>query len=186
MRYEDLLVNLLQPLGVYSFQEHSFSLGEWQALGDGLDECCAAMQDMQAETIVSTASEMGLEQYEALFRSIPPENSVAARRLAIQGFLCISGDSFTKEALEKCLNACGTQCALSEPGDSTVKVRFPNVMGYPTGLEWKKQLIEEILPCHLRIEYDYRWCTWGECRQYGLLWADVSKMSWYEWETYRE
>ena len=37
MGYAEELVRLLRPLGVYSFQEGSFSLGELQALGGALD-----------------------------------------------------------------------------------------------------------------------------------------------------
>ena len=37
MNYADELVSMLRPLGVYSFQEGSFSLAELQALGAALD-----------------------------------------------------------------------------------------------------------------------------------------------------
>ena len=38
MGYANELVRLLLPLGVYSFAEGSFSLGELEALGAALDE----------------------------------------------------------------------------------------------------------------------------------------------------
>ena len=37
MSYENELVTMLRPLGVYSFREGSFSLAELQALGAALD-----------------------------------------------------------------------------------------------------------------------------------------------------
>lgn len=99
MNYADELVSMLRPLGVYSFQEGSFSLAELQALGAALDAADEAFGAAQKESIVMTAQDEGLSKMEALFRSKPPAKTVDARRAAIAGFLRISGDSFTLAAL---------------------------------------------------------------------------------------
>ena len=101
MNYADELVSMLRPLGVYSFQEGSFSLAELQALGAALDAADEAFGAAQKESIVMTAQDEGLSKMEALFRSKPPAKTVDARRAAIAGFLRISGDSFTLAALNR-------------------------------------------------------------------------------------
>ena len=134
MNYADELVSMLRPLGVYSFQEGSFSLAELQALGAALDAADEAFGAAQKESIVMTAQDEGLSKMEALFRSKPPAKTVDARRAAIAGFLRISGDSFTLAALNRCLCACGVACSVEETGEvNRVKVWFPGVMGIPDG-----------------------------------------------------
>ena len=68
MGYAEELVRLLRPLGVYSFREGSFSLGELQALGGALDAAQAKLSRMQRESIPATAEDEGLDRMEALFR----------------------------------------------------------------------------------------------------------------------
>ena len=187
MRYTDELVGLLRPLGVYSFREGSFSLAELQALGTVLDEADETFAARQKETIVMTAEGDGLSKVEALFRSRSSAKTLAARRAAIAGFLTISGDSFTLEALNRCLCACGTACRVEETGQvNHVRVRFPGIMGIPDGFSQIRAIIEDILPCQLGIEYWFRYCTWKETETYGLHWGDLNAKTWHEWETYRE
>ena len=187
MNYADELVSMLRPLGVYSFQEGSFSLAELQALGAALDAADEAFGAAQKESIVMTAQDEGLSKMEALFRSKPPAKTVDARRAAIEGFLRISGDSFTLAAINACLTACGVRCVVEEKSAvNQVRVRFPGVMGVPDGFSQMKTIIEDILPCQLGITYWFRYCTWQETQDYGLTWADLNAMTWHEWETYHE
>ena len=187
MNYTDELVGLLRPLGVYSFREGSFSLAELQALGTVLNEADEMFAARQKETIVMTAEEEGLSRVEALFRSRSSAKTLAARRAAIAGFLTISGDSFTLEALNRCLCACGTACRVEETGQvNHVRVRFPGIMGIPEGFPQIRTIIEDILPCQLGIEYWFRYCTWKETETYGLRWGDLNAKTWHEWETYYE
>ena len=187
MSYTDELVNLLRPLGVYSFREGSFSLAEMQALGTVLDAADETLDENLRESIVMTAEDTGLSRVEALFRSRPPAQTVQARRAAIAGFLQISGDSFTLEAINRCLIACGVSCVVEEKSEvNHVRIRFPGVMGVPDGFSQMKIIIEDILPCQLDIEYFFRYCTWQETEDYGLTWEDLGAMTWHGWETYCE
>ena len=70
MNYADELVSMLRPLGVYSFQEGSFSLAELQALGAALDAADEAFGAAQKESIVMTAQDEGLSKMEALNRCL--------------------------------------------------------------------------------------------------------------------
>ena len=187
MSYENDLVTMLRPLGVYSFRDGSFSLAELQTLGAALDAADETLSKAQKETIVLTAEDEGLSRMEALFRSKPPAKSIEARRAAIAGFLQISGDSFTLAALNRCLCACGVACRVEETGTvNRVKVWFPGVMGIPDGFSQMKIIIEDILPCQLGITYWFRYCTWQETEDYGLTWGGLNAMTWHGWETYHE
>lgn len=86
MGYAEELVRLLRPLGVYSFREGSFSLGELQALGGALDAAQARLSRMQRESIPATAEDEGLDRMEALFRYCAGLKDTQARRAAIAAF----------------------------------------------------------------------------------------------------
>ncbi len=181
------LIALLRPLGVYSFREGSFSLGELQALGKALDELETWAQTAQRESIVLTAQAEGLERMEELFRHGAVEQDTEARRKAIAVFLQIGGDSFTAAALNRCLRACGVPCTVEETGEvNRVKVWFPGVMGVTEGFSWMRAVIEVILPCQLGIFYWFRYCTWQETEQYRLTWGALNAMSWTAWMLYHE
>ena len=181
------LIALLRPLGVYSFREGSFSLGELQALGKALDQLETWAQTAQRESIVLTAQAEGLERMEELFRHGAVEQDTEARRKAIAVFLQIGGDSFTAAALNRCLRACGVPCTVEETGEvNRVKVWFPGVMGVPEGFSWMRAVIEVILPCQLGIFYWFRYCTWQETEQYRLTWGALNAMSWTAWMLYHE
>ena len=187
MGYAEELVRLLRPLGVYSFREGSFSLGELQALGGALDAAQAKLSRMQRESIPATAEDEGLDRMEALFRYCAELKDTQARRAAIAAFLKFGGDSFTLQALNRCLQTCGVFCRVAETGKPEhVRVWFPRQMGIPAGFAQMRVIIEDILPCQLDIFYDFRYCTWQETEKYGLRWADLGSMTWMQWMLYHE
>ena len=187
MGYAEELVQLLKPLGVYSFREGGFSLGELQALGSALDTAQAKLERMQRESIPLTAESEGLDKMEALFRYCAGLTDTQARRAAIAAFLQFGGDSFTRRALNDCLRACGVPCRVEETGQPEhVKVWFPGQMGIPAGFSQMKSIIEDILPCQLDIFYYFRYCTWQETEEYGLTWAELGGMTWMQWMLYHE
>lgn len=187
MGFTEKLIALLRPLGVYTFREGSFSLGEWQALGTVLDEMQSWQTKMQKESLVLTAEDEGLSQMEALFQYGLRPQGTQARRAAIAGFLQIGGDGFTPEALNRCLQACGVPCLVEEREEvNHVQVRFPAVMGVPEGFLQMQHIIEDILPCQLDIAYYFRYCTWQETQRYGLRWENLGTMSWMDWMLYHE
>ena len=42
----------------------------------------------------------------------------------------------------------------------------------------------EILPCHLDVEFYFRYLTWAECEGAGYTWAAVDKAE-YTWEGFQ-
>ena len=187
MNYAQRLMALLRPLGVYTFRSGSFSMAQLEALGAQMDAARAVLEKNGRESIVMSAEDEGLDRVQALFRYRAPVEDVPSRRAAIAALMQVTDDAFTLEALQRCLPACGAQCALEEAGEANhVRVRFPGLMGIPPEFARMRGIIEDLLPAQLGIEYVFRWCTWAETEAYGLTWGDLGKMSWDEWRTYRE
>lgn len=54
-----------------------------------------------------------------------------------------------------------------------VEVRFPEVPGIPDGFEEMSKIIEQIIPCHLQIEYVYWYITWAILESKFSTWAEL-------------
>ena len=180
------LKELLRPLGVYRL-EGTINGGELEAQGQALDGVAEALDIIQREMLLTTAEDAGLEAIERLLSRRPVAGTAEGRRAALAALLRIGGDSFTLAAINDNLAGCGINAVASETGTpGTGEVRFPDVLGIPDGLGALRAIIEDILPCHLAVEYVYwyvtweeleeRFATWGDLEQLNLTWDEVEKL----------
>ena len=65
-----------------------------------------------------------------------------------------------------------------------LRVIFPGVGGVPAEFEQIEKIILDILPCHLEVEFYFRYLTWEECRQAGYTWAAVEDAE-HTWESFQ-
>jgi len=133
-----------------------------------------------------TAQEDGLEHMAGLFVHRPITDS--ARQLAdsLAALSRIGADSFTLSAINNTIGGCGLNATVAEakqPG--VVTVRFPDVPGVPERFESLRQIIEDILPAHVLIQYLFWYVTWKELNARALTWQQIhdENMSWEEFET---
>ena len=176
MSYGAYLRELLRPLRIYGL-EGTANGGELEAQGKALDGVEAAMEEVQREMLICTAEGRGLEAVEALLARKPVAASLERRRAALAALLRIGGDSFTLTAINDNLKGCGLNAVASEgelPG--TVEVRFPEVPGVPDGFPAMRRIIEDILPCHLEIQYAFWYATWAELEARFQTWADLEAL----------
>lgn len=184
MGYAEYFRTLLQPLGVYELAENSFSGAELSALGAVLDAVCAQIERGLREASPLTAESEGLTYYEQLLGVLPESRSLAARRAAIAAMLQVGGDSFSVAGITNSLAACGVTAKVEQtntPG--TVIVSFPGTMGVPEGIERMQAIMELFLPCHLAVEYYYKYATWGEVA--SLTWGEAGEMTWLQLASYQ-
>ena len=182
MGYEDYLAELLRPLGAYDLKEGTVNRGELAAYGARLDGAEKELEDTGREMNLATAADFGLERIEDLLPYRPVCYTVNQRRRALAALLRISGDSFTPEAINDTLTGCGLNAVAKEtdrPGH--VEVYFPEVAGIPEGFERMREIIEEILPSHLGIEYKFWYNTWAMVLDRHPTWGDAAAaaLSWY-------
>lgn len=182
IRFEDELVRLLRPLGVYDLRPGAINRGELAAYGARLDHGEDELDHTAREMNLTTAEDFGLERIEALLPYRPVCVTVRQRREALAALLRISGDSFTPEAINDTLRGCGLN-ARAEEGDRPgyVKVYFPDVAGIPEGFDRLRVIIEEILPSHVDITYVFWYNTWGMAADRHPSFADAAStgLSWY-------
>ena len=180
--YEGYLKALLEPLGVYDFGESSINGAELGAMGSGLDAVYTGLEFVEREALLATAEEIGLAQREALFVRRPVAVTAKERRAAITALLQIDGDSLTPADMERTIQGCGIRAQIVEMGEGKLRVYFPEVVGIPEEFQNIETIILEILPCHLEIEFYFRYITWQECHDAGYTWDDIATYTWKEFQ----
>ena len=116
----------------------------------------------------------------------PVHASTALRREAIAALGRISADSFTLDAINSTLGGCGIRAIAEETEKKgTVKVCFPNTVGVPEDFPQAERIILDIIPCHLLVEFYFRYLTWLECEAQKLTWAEVEAAN-HTWESFEK
>ena len=187
MKHADCMRELLRPLGVYNL-EAPFNGGELDAQGEALDGVMAWAEEVQRESALDTAENWGLEKTASLFVRRPVASDPKKLAAALAALLRIGGDSFTLDAINDTITGCGVPAVVKELGTAQVSVSFPGVAGEPANFQELKKIIEDILPAHLGIEYDFWYLTWQELEDNFPSWQSIEDMelSWSRLETFVE
>ncbi len=173
MSYFDYLRQLLQPLGVYDL-ENGIGADELRAVGQQLDEVFLALEELCAEALPATAKGYGISMREELLPYRPAYITQEDERKSIMALMRIRQGCFTKSHLNDTLYGCGLDAEIEETGvPMKAQVSFPKNRGVPEGMERLKKRVEQIVPCHLEIEYAYLFPMWMELMEAFLQWQDM-------------
>ena len=180
--YEQYLIRLLTPLGLYDLSGVQ-NRSELAALGMELDSVSAALDTVERESLLATAEDQGLSRREALFARKPAAVTAEERRAAIAALLRIGEDSLTPEAINDTLVGCGIRARAEEKTDGGLRVVFPGTAGIPAEFDQIQKIILDILPCHLDVEFYFRYLTWAECEAAEYTWNGVESAG-HTWESF--
>lgn len=182
----DYLKNLLRPMRLYDVDE-GYGADELWVEGSFLDGVLAALDDIDREMLIPTAEDTGLARYEELLPYRPSSATLAERRQAVMALLRVDDCSFTPEALNSTLSGCGITAAVEETDTrQRVRVQFPGSRGTPPGFGELKRRIEQLLPCHLEVEYYMVFPMWTELEAWFPSWSafEGAALTWEELERY--
>ena len=155
MGHAQQLRDLLAPLGVYRW-EGTFQWGDLQSQGAALDQVAEELEDTQQEMHLATAQGEGLDRILSLLGWERGEASVEDLRATAAALLRIGGGSFTLAAMNDTLRGCSLPARVEETGDPLkLKVIFPQAAGIPAGFAQVQARVEDILPCHVQVEYQF-------------------------------
>lgn len=181
MGYSEYLKELLRPLRLYVLDE-GYGAAELEWEGAALDQCGDGLAEIEREAFLHLAESYGLESYEELLPYRPASETVEERRAAIMALLRIDGGSFTVAALNDTLRGCGVAAVVREGDEAmTVEVSFPGVRGLPENLAELQKRTEQILPCHLKVEYCYQFITWEQLERWFSTWESIEAKA-LDWE----
>ena len=92
-------------------------------------------------------------------------------------------DSLTPEDINRTILGCGVRAKALEAEAGHLRVIFPEVNGVPPEFREIEDIVLDILPCHLEVEFYFRYLTWQECESMELTWADVEEAL-HTWESF--
>lgn len=186
MGYYNYLCELLRPLRVYRLDEGSLSGAELYAAGEGLDAAAEALEKAVREGVLMTAEDEGLSRRERLFSRIGVRVTPELRRLAIASLMRVGGDGFTVGAINQTISGCGVRAVAAETDEQgVVRVTFPQVAGEPEDFARIHDIILEIMPCHLQVDFYFRFLTWEECEAAAWTWQGVEDAG-HTWESFEK
>lgn len=186
MGYADYLKDLLRPLRLYELDSGAGG-AELESVGAALDKVCEKLERALDEGIVASAQDAGLGAYEGILPFVPSYVTAEDRRRAVEALLRIDMRSFTSDDLNDTIAGCGIRARVEETDTAqTVRVSFPFNRGTPDGFDELKTRIEQILPCHLGVEYLFLRILWRELAEWFASWAqlEVRCPSWDALEKY--
>lgn len=162
---------MLQPLGLYTLEE-SINGAELESYGAQLDVCSDSLEETTQEMNLATAQGLGLERYLNLLKYKPVAESIQELRAALAALLRIRAGCFTPDAINDNLAGCSVGAVVRETGEKyVVEVTFPHLSLTEASLEQMKKVIEEIVPCHLQINYFYWVTEWSYFSTNELTWG---------------
>ena len=183
MGYGAYMRQLLRPLGIYRLEKGNLNHSETEAVGWVLDEVEKALESTEREGRLATAEET-LQEWAKLFLHLPRAQDREQLRRAVAALLLIGEGSFTVKAINETICGCGVDCLVEETETyGTVRVSFLGTVGIPEDFEQKKAIIEEIIPCHLAIDWFFLFMTWAICEGKAYTWSKVEKEG-HDWESF--
>lgn len=186
MGYADYIRLLLRPIGIYDLSAESLSGGEVESLGEALDGCAERLDAAEREALPATATGEGLAAWEELFSCCPSSPTTELRRKAIFALAGIGEGDFTLSAINRAIDGCGILAEAEETDTyGTVRVVFPDTYGMPDNFERIHKIISDIIPCHLAIDFYFRYITWTELEVRYLTFADIDAV-YFTWEEFEK
>ncbi len=173
MGYAEYLKDLLRPLRLYELDSGA-GCAELDSAGAALDGVYAGLERVLDEGIVASARDAGLGAYEEILPFVPSYVTAEDRRRAVEALLRIDMRSFTCDDLNGTISGCGIRAQVEETGTAqTVRVSFPFNRGVPEGFDELRSRIEQILPCHLGVEYFFDRILWRQVEEWFASWAEL-------------
>lgn len=173
MGYAEYLKDLLRPLRLYELDSGAGG-AELDCVGAALDGVCAELERALDEGIVASAWDAGLSAYEGILPFVPSYITAEDRRRAVEALLRIDMQSFTCNDLNDTISGCGIRAHVEETDTAqTVLVSFPFNRGVPDGFDELRSRIEQILPCHLGVEYYFDRILWWQVEEWFVSWAEL-------------
>ena len=148
--------------------------------------------DQMASLIQTDAS--GLNEYAKNYKAIYP---IAARcgvfaKTDIQPLI---NEGATREDLSasifqavvnQTISGCGVRAVAAETDEQgVVRVTFPQVTGEPEDFARIRDIILEIMPCHLQVDFYFRFLTWEECEAAAWTWQGIEDAG-HTWESFEK
>ncbi len=153
------------------------------AEGPEIDSVRAAFQDVLNQFYATTATDAGLTLWEnELGLSTLGTRTIEERRSRVisklRGVGTVTND-LLKSVAESYEN--GSIDIIENAAGYSVTVKFVDQRGIPSNINDLEAAIQEIIPAHIALTFQFIYTTWGEVKT--LTWAEVATGTWADLKT---
>lgn len=158
-----------------------------EAQGSEVADLWSTLDDILKQFYVETATEWGLALWEQMLgiesyagKPLDQRRSRIISKLRGMGTVTINLIKNVAESYDG-----GTVEVTEQPELYQITITFVDTRGVPPNIEDLKEAIEEIIPAHLGVVYQYRYLIWDELDALNLTWdeLDALNLTWDEFET---
>lgn len=170
----------LRATGLYALSGATLVDAELASYAAGLQPVSDAIEELQRELFVQTASGYGLSLRERLFL-LGAEGDEAQRRAAVTALGAATPRGFLRESIQKTLCGAGVLCEICEkPEEQTVYLNMGTQADTTQEQTQKIETAKRFLPAHLGAELDFRSISWNNIDQAGGTFDtwDAKGLSW--------
>lgn len=157
----------LRATGLYALSGATLVDAELASYAAGFQPVSDAVEELQRELFVQTASGYGLSLRERLFL-LGAEGDEAQRRAAVLALGAVTPRGFLRESIQKTLCGAGVLCEICEkPEEQTVYLNMGTQADTAREKTQKTETAKRFLPAHLGAELDFRSISWNNIDQAG-------------------
>lgn len=170
----------LRATGLYALSGATLVDAELASYAAGLQPVSDAIEELQRDLFVQTASGYGLSLRERLFL-LGAEGDEAQRRAAVTALGAVTPRGFLRESIQKTLCGAGVLCEICEkPEEQTVYLNMGTQADTTQEQTQKIETAKRFLPAHLGAELDFRSISWNNIDQAGGTFDtwDAKGLSW--------
>lgn len=170
----------LRATGLYALSGATLVDAELASYAAGLQPVSDAIEELQRELFVQTASGYGLSLRERLFL-LGAKGDEAQRRAAVTALGAATPRGFLRESIQKTLCGAGVLCEICEkPEEQTIYLNMGTQADTIQEQTKKIETAKRFLPAHLGAELDFRSISWNNIDQAGGTFDtwDAKGLSW--------
>lgn len=135
------------------------------------------LDEIEHESIIHEAGQKGLQVLEFEFGLSNPSMGIVERREALKAKSRGRGTT-TVQMMKRTALAfdCGDIEVGFVPSEYKIKLTYVSKKGRPKNEAAFKQIIQDIIPAHLALEYFYKYTIWNDLE--GKTWNDIAALTW--------
>lgn len=139
------------------------------------------LEEVTKQFFVDTAT-WGIDYWERqLALQVDPKESLDIRKARIKTRLRGTGTTSIEMIKNVCKSFVNGKVAIIENQDYSFIIKFTDVKGIPSNIEYLRTSIEKIKPAHLNFSFQYLYNTWGNLK--NLSWKQIKTSTWEQVKT---
>ncbi len=182
MNYNEVVKNQLEPLKIYA-EDAVVHEVDIIVHAKQLDDAEEAINDLEKQTVIRTATEEGVTYREQLYGISPINMTIEERRTNVLA-KTRGGQGCTPELIKLSALAYGHNVEVIENYDEyEFVIRFIDETGIPSNMDDVRAVMNQLKPAHLQVLFRFKYLVISEMEKTSI--AELETMTLNDFENYQ-